>query len=45
MMNNFNNNYRDDWVEKNENEIVCMSLNVNGLRREIQKEKNLRSRR
>ena len=31
-MNNLNNIYGDEWVEKNENKIVVVSLNINRLR-------------
>ena len=32
--------YGDEWVRKEEDELVCVCLNVNGLSKDIWKEKN-----
>ena len=40
VMMDLNDVYGDDWRGKEEDEIVCVRLNVNGLRKDIWKEKN-----
>ena len=40
MMMDLNDVYGDDWREKEEDEIVCVGLNVNGLKKDMWKEKN-----
>ena len=35
IMKNFNDNYRNDWIGKEEDEIICVGLNINSLRRDM----------